>query len=142
MENEQELLTARQVAELKDVHLKSVYRAIKTGRLRAEGAKGVRLIRRGAANAWQPKSTREHQNARSNRLKEEMVAYLRSDETDQAARERLLALTGGGVALEKAARIREMQQRLAGATPSVDEYLDWKREEIEVEQRRDETHLG
>jgi hypothetical protein len=39
----------------------------------------------------------------------------------------------------KAARIREMQRRLAAGVPSVDEYLGWKVEEMEQERKREEA---
>jgi hypothetical protein len=39
----------------------------------------------------------------------------------------------------KAARIRDMQRRLAAGVPSVDEYLGWKREELEQERQREEA---
>lgn len=56
MDNEEQLLTAKQVADLKGVHLKSIYRAIQKGRLRSVGPKGVRLIRKEDAEAWAPRN--------------------------------------------------------------------------------------
>jgi excisionase family DNA binding protein len=52
---EDEMLTVQEAAVEKDTHVKSVYRAIQEGRLKAE-RRGPRilLIRRGDLDAWEP----------------------------------------------------------------------------------------
>lgn len=55
MKGDRELLTVRQAAEEKGVHLKSVYRAMAEGRLKFKEQYGVKLIRRDHLRAWQPK---------------------------------------------------------------------------------------
>lgn len=58
MENETELLTCAQVAEMKKVHLRSVYRAIKEDRLKATKYGDIWLVRREDAGRWRGRSGR------------------------------------------------------------------------------------
>lgn len=64
MESENELLTVPTAALEKDVHVKSVYRAIQNGRLRAERQGKTVLVRRRDLIAWQPRNPQKH-NAKS-----------------------------------------------------------------------------
>lgn len=49
------LLTAAEAAKEKDTHIKSIYRAIKEGRLKAERrSQRILLIRRADLMAWEP----------------------------------------------------------------------------------------
>ena len=65
------------------------------------------------------------------------VTDLAAGGSDEAIRQRILQLRGGAEALKRLARIDEGQRRFAGLGVSTEEYLRWKREEIELEQRRD-----
>lgn len=75
-------------------------------------------------------------------LRDALVAYLSSGETDEEARVRLEELPGGTAVLDKLARIRAMQRCFSGESGLVEEYLERKWEEIEAEQRRDAGRLG
>ncbi len=49
------MLTVQEAATLKETHVKSVYRAIEDGRLKAERrGKRILLIRRSDLDAWEP----------------------------------------------------------------------------------------
>jgi hypothetical protein len=72
----------------------------------------------------------------------ELIAYLESGKADTAARSRLEALPGGAEMLARALAIQAALAPLAAGTPSVDQYLEWKREEIEAERERDERRYG
>lgn len=52
------LLTCREVADMKKVHLHSVYRAIKENRLKAERIQKMYVIPRDEAERWRAKSGR------------------------------------------------------------------------------------
>lgn len=58
MENQGELLTCAQVAEMKKVHLRSVYRAIAEKRLKATKYGDMWLVTREEAGRWRGKSGR------------------------------------------------------------------------------------
>jgi hypothetical protein len=70
-------------------------------------------------------------------LRDALVAYLESGETDQEALRRLQALPEGMTTLERALAIKSALAPLAGTGGTVDQYLEWKREEIEAEGERD-----
>jgi hypothetical protein len=55
MRQEEELLTVKDAAKEKGVHVKSVYRAMAAGRLAWQEQYGVKLIRRGDLHRWKPK---------------------------------------------------------------------------------------
>jgi hypothetical protein len=77
-------------------------------------------------------------------LQDALIAYLESGETDQEALRRLQALPDGMATLERALAIKTALAPFAGTGGTVDEYLEWKREEIEGElecdRRRDAQH--
>lgn len=75
----------------------------------------------------------------SRAIREALVAYLESEETDQEAWERLQHLPGGAQALQEALELKAGLAAFAHTPGSVDQYLEWKREEIEAERRRDEA---
>lgn len=58
MESQTELLTCAQVAQLKKVHLRSVYRAIAEGRLKATKYGDMWLVRKDEAGRWRGRSGR------------------------------------------------------------------------------------
>jgi hypothetical protein len=70
-------------------------------------------------------------------LREALRAFLNTGNRDPAIKQQILQLRGGAEALKRLARIDEGQRRFAGLGVSTEEYLRWKREEIELEQRRD-----
>lgn len=70
-------------------------------------------------------------------IRDALVAYLESGETDQEAWERLQHLPGGAQALQEALELKAGLAAFAHTPGSVDEYLEWKWEEIEAERRRD-----
>jgi hypothetical protein len=72
-------------------------------------------------------------------IRRELVAYLQSDQTDAAAEARLKALPGGEAALVRVTHLKAALAGLAGKSGSVEEYLNWKQEEIEQERQRDEA---
>lgn len=72
-------------------------------------------------------------------LRDALIAYLESGETDQEAWERLQHLPGGAQALQEALELKAGLAAFAHTPGSVDEYLEWKREEIEAERQRDEA---
>jgi hypothetical protein len=72
-------------------------------------------------------------------IRRELVAYLQSDQTDAAAEARLRSLPGGDAALARVLHLKAALAGLAGKSGSVEEYLEWKREEIEQERMRDEA---
>jgi len=58
MAEQEELMTCAQVAKLKNVHIGSVYRAIKEGRLPEQKIGDIYVIPRAAAEKWRAKSGR------------------------------------------------------------------------------------
>jgi excisionase family DNA binding protein len=62
MDEDTDLMTVPDAAKLKQVHLKSLYRAIREGNVKAEKRWGRVLIRRADLDAWQP--SRRIQEAR------------------------------------------------------------------------------
>jgi hypothetical protein len=72
-------------------------------------------------------------------IRRELVAYLQSNETDAAAEARLQSLPGGEAALARVLYLKTALAGLTGGSGSVEEYLNWKREEIEQERLRDEA---
>ena len=72
----------------------------------------------------------------------ELIAYLESGETDREARARLEAMPGGAAMLARALAMKATLAPFAGTEPSVEQYLQWKREEREAEQQRDERRYA
>jgi hypothetical protein len=72
-------------------------------------------------------------------IRRELVIYLPSDETDAAAGARLRSLPGGEAALAQVLQLKAALAGLAGKSSAVEEYLNWKHQEIELEQQRDEA---
>ncbi len=70
-------------------------------------------------------------------LRRELIAYLESGETDEAARGRLLTLPGGAVALERALFLRAARAAFPRGEASVDDFLQEKQAEREVEAERE-----
>jgi excisionase family DNA binding protein len=108
-----ELLTVKEAAALKRVTEGTVRRRIERNRLPAVKKGDIWLIRRVDLDSWivhHGKGRSQMQNGHS--------------QTDRSVKE---------------ARLREMQCRLRDVTPSVDQYLEWKQDEISQERLRDEA---
>ena len=135
-----EWISVPEAARLKGVAESSVRVAIQTGRLMGGKVGRSYIVRRGDVESWRP-GPRGPKRGRLGEgpaaLREAIWAYLEAGESGEAIRQRILQLHGGAEALERLARIREGQRRFAGLGVSTEEYFRWKKEEIELEQRRD-----
>ena len=135
-----EWVSVPEAARLKGVTESSVRVAIQTGRLMGGKVGRSYIVRRGDVEAWRP-GLRGPKRGRLGEgraaLREAIGAFLAAGGSDEAIRQRILQLRGGAEALNRLARIDEGQRRFAGLGVSTAEYLRWKREEIELEQRRD-----
>src|SRR5215212_5571765 len=100
-----ELLTVKEAAALKQVTEGTVRRRIVRNRLPAQKKGDIWLIQRKDLDSWIVHGGKEG------------VQGQERPSTDAAP-----ALV---------ARLRDMQRRLQATTPSVDQYLEWKHEEIE-----------
>jgi hypothetical protein len=72
-------------------------------------------------------------------IRRALTLYLESGETDTIALRQLRQLPGGEEALARALSLKAGLAPLQRTGGSVDQYLQWKREEAEEEQRRDEA---
>ena len=73
-------------------------------------------------------------------LREAIRAFLNTEGSEEAIRQQILQLRGGAEALARLARIEQGQKQFARLGVSTEQYLRWKRDEIELEQRRDSAH--